>query len=162
MHYDNDEVRLPEWALSHAKDAVSTARLPAPGNEEINPVESPCIENCELFWSVQDADDAIVGFIGISQIDWKSRHAEMFVSGSLASSEHVKVAIMKMIDHCMNPLNLNRVHTRVSSDNALCRMLDELGFAREATLANHAWIDGDYRDVIWFGLLKTDGNGGQV
>jgi len=162
VRYDNNEIRLPEWALSHMKESTSTAMLPAPRNEDINQVEHPCIENCELFWSVQDANDALVGFVGISQIDWKSRHVELFVSGGEKSADHLKIAIDRMIKHCHDSLNMNRVHARVANDNVLCKLLEELGFTREAVLADHAWINGGYHDVVWFGMLNSDRNGGSV
>jgi len=61
----------------------------------------------------------------------------------------------------MNILNLNRVHARVANDNSLCNLMDALGFSREATLTGHAFLGGEYRNVIWFGLLADDRKGEQ-
>jgi RimJ/RimL family protein N-acetyltransferase len=62
-----------------------------------------------------------------------------------------------VIDACFDAWNLNRVCLRAEADNARAhRLYTRLGFTHEATLRDATYRDGEYVDVLVYGLLRTD------
>ena len=60
---------------------------------------------------------------------------------------------------CFDAWNLNRVWLRAEADNARAhRLYARLGFTHEANLRDATYRDGEYADVLVFGLLRTDTN----
>lgn len=61
------------------------------------------------------------------------------------------------IDHGFNQLNLHRVWARVLETNekskGLCR---RLGMEREGVLRDQLFIDGDYADMVYLGVLEDE------
>jgi RimJ/RimL family protein N-acetyltransferase len=165
MHVMSDadnQVKLPGWVFSASDGGVGSIKLPVPSKESINPLEHPHTINCELCWFASDKEDNLIGVVGLSNIDQKSRHAELNISGESSQSELIKLSIQKMCDHCLDTLNLNRVHIRVRSKNPLCDILLEIGFVHEATKRNHLFVGGNYHDVSWFGFNRADREEGKI
>lgn len=55
---------------------------------------------------------------------------------------------------------LNKVHEGVYAVNpASARVLEKVGFQQEGTLRQHAFVDGEYVDVLYYGLLAEEFEG---
>lgn len=55
---------------------------------------------------------------------------------------------------------LNRVYATVYETNpASARVLEKVGFEQEGTLRKHAFVDGEYVDVLQYGLLAEEFEG---
>ena len=65
--------------------------------------------------------------------------------------------LVPIIDACFDAWNLNRVWLRAEADNVRAhRLYTRLGFTHEATLRDATYRDGEYVDVLVYGLLRTD------
>lgn len=63
----------------------------------------------------------------------------------------------RMAQYAFEDRNLRRLGARVGSFNeASTRLLESLGFEHEGTLRQAAWFRGEYHDMLWYGLLRTD------
>jgi ribosomal-protein-alanine N-acetyltransferase len=63
------------------------------------------------------------------------------------------------IDHAFGALALHRVHSHQFSRNAASgRVLQKLGFVREGLFKEHIFKDGEFLDVVYYGLM----NGGRT
>lgn len=62
-----------------------------------------------------------------------------------------------VLDHAFGPLALHKVHGQVLGDNAAsARLHEKLGFTREGILRQHAIVNGQYHDMVCFGLLREE------
>jgi len=62
-----------------------------------------------------------------------------------------------VIEHVFGELGLNKLCCEVLIDNeAVWKMHEAFGFAREALFREHVWKDGKATDVVALGLLASD------
>ena len=66
-------------------------------------------------------------------------------------------ALKAIVDACFDAWNLHRIWLRSEASNERAhRLYSRCGFVREAVLREAAYVDGQYEDVIVFGLLAAD------
>ena len=66
-------------------------------------------------------------------------------------------AIELLLELAFCHLNLNRVHLRVSSQNARAlACYERAGFAREGVLRQDSFSGGEYRDTVIMGILRDE------
>ncbi|MFB9807103.1 GNAT family N-acetyltransferase [Haladaptatus pallidirubidus] len=59
--------------------------------------------------------------------------------------------------HFRRSRNLRRVSAQVGSVNeASIELLESLGFEHEGTLREATWFQGEYHDMLWYGLLREN------
>lgn len=69
-------------------------------------------------------------------------------------------ALRAAVAACFAAWNLHRIWLRSEAGNERARRLyARCGFVREAVLREAAYVDGEYEDVVVFGLLRTDQRG---
>ncbi len=100
-----------------------------------------------------------LGQISLMMIDNTARHAELAIvmcpvcQGQGLGEEGIRL----MLDYAFQQMNLNRVHLKVRADNARAiRCYEKCGFTHEGTLRQHAFGDGEYRDVALMGILREE------
>lgn len=100
-----------------------------------------------------------LGQVSLSMIDNVARHAELAVV-LCPDSTHKglgREAISLMLRFAFEQLNLNRVYLKVHAENARAiRCYEACGFRREGILRRHAFIDGQYVDVLCMGILQEE------
>ncbi len=70
---------------------------------------------------------------------------------------HGKRAVKMVLDHIFLEKEFHKAQARVYAFNEASRSLwESLGFTREATLEDHVWSHGEYRDVILYGFWRED------
>jgi ribosomal-protein-serine acetyltransferase len=100
-----------------------------------------------------------VGMIGFHAIDWDARKTAI---GYWLAEEHQGKGIMtrccqKMIELGFHEYELNRLEIRCDPANEKSRAIPErLGFIQEGVLREVAIQDGEYRDLVVYGLLKSE------
>ena len=105
------------------------------------------------------ADSTPVGTIGLSGIDWVSQKAEV---GYWVAPEHHREgyateATALLVAYGFDQLGLHRIEARVFEFNDPSRrLLEAVGFTREGIHRDAAFVDGEYQDVFWYGLLEDD------
>lgn len=66
-------------------------------------------------------------------------------------------AVSLLVDHAFAELRLHRIEAKVFEFNdASMGLLESLGFTPEGVHREAAYVDGQYRDVHWFGVLADE------
>lgn len=68
-------------------------------------------------------------------------------------------AVQAAIDYGWEGMDLHRIQAEVAPDNpSAMRLLERLGFVREACLSDHVFLDGRYRDAWLYARLDPRGD----
>jgi len=106
-----------------------------------------------------------VGFCAAKNIDWVSRHAELFFvmqdgnSGpavTIPNTEYTKTAFKMLLDFCFDELNLQKVFIDVLEANNIKGVLDEFGFVAEGVRRQAKFKRGRFVDVTVCSLLVQE------
>lgn len=80
-----------------------------------------------------------------------------WVDERVAGRGVMPTAVALVVDHLFTAAGLHRVEANVRPENtASLRVMDKLGFRREARHERYLFIDGDWRDHLGFALLRED------
>jgi RimJ/RimL family protein N-acetyltransferase len=102
----------------------------------------------------------VIGFIGVKNINWFHRLAEIFYligeqdywGRGLATD-----AVSLILNYAFKELNLHKIYGIVLVPNiASIRIFEKLGFSLEGTFKEEGYIDGIYHDIKRYGCLKAD------
>jgi ribosomal-protein-serine acetyltransferase len=116
-------------------------------------------EDCGLQRAIV-AEQRIVGVLGLPEIDWPNRCAEI---GYWLDQAHqgrgvMTSAVAVLVRHAFDSLRLNRLEIRTDIENARSRAVAErLGFRHEGTLRQSYRVVGErYSDDAVYSLLASD------
>jgi RimJ/RimL family protein N-acetyltransferase len=113
-------------------------------------------DSVELLISA-DADP--LGVVGLDSVDDESRRAEL---GYWVAPEHQRQgygteAAALLVEHGFDQLGLHKITARVFAFNEPSRrVLERLGFVREGTHRDDVFVDGEFHDTYWYGLLAAE------
>ncbi len=133
------------------------------GLEDIRKFYARCAESFEnngsefalLIWF----DGQIIGGTGLHQIDRSSRSAETGYWMARESEGHGIMArsVEKLLDYVFVEMKLNRVSIKCAPDNVKSRRIPErLGFIREGTEREAAWLHTRYIDHVVYSMLAAE------
>ncbi len=103
--------------------------------------------------------EELVGLAQLVAINRVSRNAEFRIKldpdrldqGLGSEATHM------MCQHAFDDLNLDRIYLYVQERNQRAvKCYQKVGFRREGTLRQHAYVDGEARDVLVMGLLRDE------
>ena len=100
-----------------------------------------------------------LGQCSLMMVDNVARHAELAVvmCPVCQNQGHGQEVIALMLGFAFRQMNLNRVYLKVYADNARAvRCYEKCGFTREGLLRAHAYADGEYKDVLFMGILREE------
>lgn len=114
----------------------------------------------DCVWLMEDAaTGASVGLIGLHDLHWVARHAELGL-GILRAQDRGRgvgaEAIRLVLAYAFDDLGLRRVHLRVLDDNPAKRLYERLGFRHEGTLRAHMFKRGAPHDLHLYGLFAEE------
>jgi ribosomal-protein-alanine N-acetyltransferase len=70
---------------------------------------------------------------------------------------YMKDAASRVVRYAFEDRNMRRVDAAAGSFNQPSMgLLESLGFQREGTLREAAWFKGEYHDIVWYGLLRSE------
>lgn len=104
------------------------------------------------------ADNA-VGTVGLNGVDTGNDTAEL---GYWVDPEHHRKgygsdAANRIIEYGFQQLGLHRIEARVFEFNEASQaLLESVGFVEEGVHRDAEFIDGEYQDVHWYGLLEEE------
>lgn len=113
------------------------------------------------FYCIVDGESsALVGNIGLRDIDLRSRSAELGIMiGDTENQDkgYGTDAMRALVRYAFEEMNLNRIQLRVHEDNPRAiHVYEKIGFAREGVLRQADWRSGRYSDVWLMAVLRDD------
>ncbi len=108
---------------------------------------------------VIDVDGEAIGTVSLFDIDGFTGTAEVGIA--LAASARGRgigtEAIAQIIEFAFVRANLRRVHLEaIASNTAALRIYEKAGFVVEGRQREHAWVRGQYEDIVRMGLLRSE------
>lgn len=122
-----------------------------------NAVRDNAIE--KSFVSVIMVDDQVAGLVGMNQINWENKNAELgyWLGSSFTRRGIMTKATRAIIDYAFNELNLNRLEIRAAFSNKASRgVAEKLNFVQEGIIRDAEWINDRFVDHVVYGLLKRE------
>jgi RimJ/RimL family protein N-acetyltransferase len=108
----------------------------------------------------------LAGNCGVFDIDWVSSSAELgiMIGDKSVWNQGIGTQVMGLLlRHCFETLNLNRVFLRVYGRNAGARRCyQKAGFVDEGCLRQAVFKLGEYDDVYFMSVLRSEWNARQV
>jgi ribosomal-protein-alanine N-acetyltransferase len=113
-----------------------------------------------IVWAVCHERDGHIGNVSLQNISMINRNAELALL--LGDKRHWKKGVGKMaatslIAHGFAKLNLERIYCDTAATNLGMRNLAvAIGFSEEGCRRMHLFLEGDWVDVIEYGLLRSE------
>lgn len=110
--------------------------------------------------ALETLDGLHIGNIGLHEIDWKNRHAELgIVIGEKAywGQGYGTDAIRTLLRLAFEEMNLHRVYLVVDEDNLRAiRCYEKCGFREEGRLREAVFREGQYHDQLVMSVLQAE------
>ena len=106
-----------------------------------------------------EKDEDIIGQVCLKNIRWVNRKAELslFIKKDMQEQGHGSLALQAIIEYAFKRLNLYRLEAEVIDGNlASLKLVDKAGFTAEGRLRKAKFMNGEYRDLLRFGLLRRE------
>ena len=105
-------------------------------------------------------DKKPIGYCEIGDFKWQNRNAYIgFLIGEIEFwGQKIGTELTKLlVDYGFNELNLHKITAEALSANISSqRCLEKNGFKQEGTLREEMYVDGDYMDILLYGILKEE------
>lgn len=135
-------------------------RTPVDAAGQADFVETMRTSGVDRLWRAETLRGRAVGWVGLHDIDWVDRCAEVGVMVARPTDwgrGYAAAAVHLLMGLAFERLNLNRLEARVVADHMVARaMYEHLGFFPEATLRQRRFLEGQYRDVVVLSRLAVD------
>jgi RimJ/RimL family protein N-acetyltransferase len=128
--------------------------------------ESKWLENTALanyrekVFAVEKEDGVLIGSVGLHQINWVERKAEMGIiigEKSCWGQGYGYEAVQALLHLAFNKMNLHRVSLRVFEfHQRAIRLYERCGFQQEGLLREDHYNGGSYSNTLVMGLLKHE------
>jgi ribosomal-protein-serine acetyltransferase len=106
-------------------------------------------------WSASE----FIGVIGTRRIDWLNRKVEVgyWMGREFQGRGIMTGACRLVVDHLLNELELNRVEIECATGNTRSAAIPKrLGFSLEGTRREAELVNGEFHDLLVFGMLRND------
>lgn len=115
--------------------------------------------NSTVFFIIT-ADEASIGLVQLSNIDWISRNAYFGIAlcdDSAKSKGYGRRVTKLVLDYAFNELNLHKISVEILDFNlSSIHLFESIGFIKEGVMREHYFWSNTYHDVNLYGLLKED------
>lgn len=112
-----------------------------------------------LLVTVEDEPIGVVAFEGIDK-EVGTAEINYWIVPAHWGNGYATEAADRLIQYGFRQRNLHKIVARVSEFNdASKRVLEKLGFTEEGVQREQEFIDGEYQDRHWYGLLKREWRG---
>ena len=108
-----------------------------------------------------DDNNNIIGFGGITEIDWKLRNGEIyiFINPDLHGKGLGSKTFNLLLEIGFRKLKLNKLNSHIDASNIGSRKAHEKGgFKLEGILRDEKMLDGKYEDRCYYGVLNKEYN----
>ena len=102
-------------------------------------------------------DDDPVGEVTVKDLDSNRPELTCWIAPEYHGEGYGSEANALFIDYIFDTFEIRGLRARAFSSNApSCTVLEKLGFTQEGTLRDHRFLDGEYEDVVLYGLLREE------
>lgn len=114
----------------------------------------------QIIWAICHTRDGHIGNISLQGLSVINRNAEFAVL--VGDRRHWRKGVAfeagtKLLHHGFYKLNLERIYCGTAAPNIGMRKLAErLGMLREGCRRNHLYLDGEWVDMLEYGILKKE------
>lgn len=102
----------------------------------------------------------MIGNSSFDNLDWRNRNAELGIfigDKSYWDQGYGTEVIRLLLQHGFTTLNLHMIYLRVYENNQRAiRAYEKVGFVDEGRLRQMIYKDGEYLDVIYMSVLRTE------
>jgi RimJ/RimL family protein N-acetyltransferase len=144
---------IPRWTVVPHKYTKHHAR------DFIAGTASDMASGRELALAIVDADDRVLGALGMSNFDWPDLKAEIgyWIAKEARRRGTGARATRLLAVWAMTTLGLERIELLANPANeASLRLAERAGFTREGTLRRYRRRHGEREDLVMFSLLAED------
>ncbi|MCK4569366.1 MAG: GNAT family N-acetyltransferase [Bacteroidales bacterium] len=109
-----------------------------------------------------EKDNKVIGQICLKSIKWINHKAgiSLFISKKHQAQGHGLQTLRAIIEYAFKRLNLYRLEAEVIDGNApSLKLLEKTGFTEEGRLREAKYVNGEYKDLLRFGLLRKEYSG---
>jgi ribosomal-protein-alanine N-acetyltransferase len=114
----------------------------------------------QVVWAICHKTDGHIGNISLQGLSFINRNAEFAILMGDRRHWHRGVALAagkKLLHHGFSKLNLERIYCGTAATNIGMRNLAErLGMIQEGCRRNHLFLDGEWVDMLEYGILKKE------
>jgi RimJ/RimL family protein N-acetyltransferase len=160
-----EEDDLDAFALARSDPDV---RIPlgidSPGNrDDVEEFYEERISDEESFWFAATVDDEFVGAVVFTEVYESHGVAELsyWILPTYQGEGYGSEAVDLLLEYGFDELRLHRVRADCYATNDGSRgLLETLGFDREGRFREAAFVEGEYVDVLRYGLLASEWRAG--
>lgn len=119
----------------------------------------------QVVWAICHNDDGHIGNISLQSMSFVNRHAEFAIL--IGNSKHWRKSVglyagRALLQHGFSKLNLERIHCGTAATNfGMQKLAKQLGMVEEGRRRKHLFLDGEWVDMVEYGVLREDFQGRQ-
>lgn len=122
-------------------------------------IESLDDDCSKIVWAIDElSSNKHIGNISLSAIDYINRSAEYAIlmgEKQCWGKGYAKGASHFVLEHGFKKLNLNRIYCGTTENNlAMQALAESMGMTQEGRLKQSVFLEGQYRDVLLYGLIN--------
>ena len=115
----------------------------------------------DIIFAVYEKDKYIhIGNISLQRINYINRSAEfacVFGKTEYWGKGYATESLKVLFEHGFNKLNLHRIWSGTAAPNiGMQKVFEKLGMMEEGKFFDGAWLNGQYHDIICYGLLAEE------
>jgi RimJ/RimL family protein N-acetyltransferase len=167
--HTQDDLSAVQTLVSDRRIAATTGNIPHPYPEDgairwfAQSEQSIEDGSAYLFAMVRKADQTYMGAIGLHPVP-ENQHAEMgyWIGVPYWGQGYTSEAARRVLQFGFEAANLHRISARHFAHNpASGRVMQKIGMQHEGRLRGHTLKWGEFVDVVYYGILRSDWEQGQ-
>ncbi|MDY0942783.1 GNAT family protein [Priestia megaterium] len=153
----SDIKSLHQWS-NDTRAILMVGRTPLTYEEVVQEVEKKK-KNNDLLLAIENEENKLIGWVFLKDIDYAHGRASIgiLLAPEARGQGYGKTAMKQMIDLGFKQLRLNKIYltTRGANEHAIA-LYKKIGFVVEGKLRQHAYVDGNYLDTYFMGILRSE------
>ncbi|MBP1964182.1 GNAT family N-acetyltransferase [Paenibacillus aceris] len=115
--------------------------------------------NADMLCAVVNEDHQLIGWVFLKDIEYEHGRAGIgiLLAPEARGQGYGRIAMEAMIELGFNQLRLHKIYltTRSMNEHAIA-LYKKIGFIVEGVLRKHAYVNGEYYDTYFMGLLESE------